>query len=595
MSTALRAVGLRAPLRLAAAVPALVLSDPMRNADAIVSVIRRAEEEKADYLALPELCLAGATAGTLLAHPVMLQACQEALRKIADATLRTNVTVSVGLPYEIGGEVLSAAAILRGGRVHAIIPAASRENPYGFLPALARCSSRRQALTPVPRLSVAFGNELFDREADIREGCVLLMPSSLNATARSFREVKAALAARSARTGMAIAYAAAGLGESTTSFVFDGLCAIAAGGEVLAVSKPLEKEPFVIAEVDSEKLLAFEPYPAEPVSTGRFVSDEADIRSEELVRILDLQAAALARRLTHIRSKGFVLGISGGLDSALALLAAAAAADRLNMPRSCIVAISMPGFGTSGRTKNNAELLPRALGCEYREISVVPASRQHFSDIGHDEANRNVVYENAQARERTKILLSIANAEGLLEVGTGDLSEIALGWCTFGGDHMAQYGINSSIPKTVIRMVVSAAKERFPAAADILQDILDTPVSPELLPTDSEGEIAQKTEEVVGSYELHDFFIWHFLKGKGPRELYDMAVKELPFPKKEIHRVLGVFLRRFFASQFKRNSAPEAPLVVASIAPDVFTMPSDMAGVPFMQEYESIPVPEEEE
>ncbi len=594
MSTALRAIGLRAPLRLAAAVPALVLSDPMRNADAIVSVIRRAEEEKADYLALPELCLAGATAGTLLTHPVMLRECQDALRRIADATMRTNVTVSVGLPYEIGGQVLSAAAILRGGRVHAIIPASSRENPYGFLPALARCASRRQALTPVPRLSVAFGNELFDKEADVREGCVLLMPSSLNATARSFREVQAALAARSARTGMAIAYAAAGLGESTTSFVFDGLCAIAAGGEVLAVSKPLEKEPFVIAEVDSERLMAFEPYPAEPLSTGRFVSEEADIQKEELTRILDLQAAALARRLTHIRSKGFVLGISGGLDSALALLAAAAAADRLGMPRSCVVAISMPGFGTSGRTKNNAKLLPRALGCEYREISVVPASRQHFSDIGHDENNRNVVYENAQARERTKILLSIANAEGLLEVGTGDLSEIALGWCTFGGDHMAQYGINSSIPKTVIRMVVNAAKERFPAAADILQDILDTPVSPELLPTDSEGEIAQKTEEVVGSYELHDFFIWHFLKGKGPRELFDMAAKELPFPKKEIHRVLGVFLRRFFASQFKRNSAPEAPLVVASIAPDVFTMPSDMVGAPFMREYESIPVPEEE-
>ncbi|MBE5785545.1 MAG: NAD(+) synthase, partial [Clostridiales bacterium] len=213
---------------------------------------------------------------------------------------------------------------------------------------------------------------------------------------------------------------------------------------------------------------------------------------------------------------------------------------------------------------------------------------------GHDENNRSVVYENAQARERTKILLSVANAEGLLEVGTGDLSELALGWCTFGGDHMAQYGINSSIPKTVIRMVVSAAKEQFPAAADILQDILDTPVSPELLPTDSAGEIAQKTEEVVGSYELHDFFIWHFLKGKGPRELYDMAVKELPFPKKEIHRVLGVFLRRFFASQFKRNSAPEAPLVVASIAPDVFTMPSDMVGAPFMREYEGIPAPEEE-
>ena len=303
--------------------------------------------------------------------------------------------------------------------------------------------------------------------------------------------------------------------------------------------------------------------------------------------MLDLQAAALCRRLTHMHGKGFVIGVSGGLDSALALLAATAAADRLGMPRTCVVGVSMPGFGTSGRTRNNAELLLRALGCTDREISVVPACRQHFADIGHDETDHSVVFENAQARERTKILLSIANAEGLLDVGTGDLSEAALGWTTFGGDHLAQYGINASIPKTVVRRVVADAKHRFPAAADILQDILDTPVSPELLPAEN-GEIAQKTEELVGSYELHDFFLWHLLHGKGPRALFELAVEQLPFPPAEVYRVLGIFLKRFFAQQFKRNCAPEAPMLLVSIAPAALTLPSDLSAAPFLREYESI-------
>ncbi len=592
MPSPLRAVGRSAPVRLAAASPSIALSDPLRNADAVIRTILRAEELKVDYLALPELCLTGATAGAVLRHPVVLRECLAALKQICAATARCHVAASIGLPYEIDGQVMSCAALVRGSRVYAIIPSASHENPYGFLPDTERCGRQHQPLTPVPRLAVAFGNELFKQEADVREGYVLLMPSSLNATAGSFHEVRTALAMRSARTGMAIAYAAAGAGESTTSFVFDGVCAIAVAGELIACCAPLSEDPFVYADVSPERLTAFEPYDEKKQEAWRYISADPALAEEELARVLDLQAAALARRLTHIGGKGFVLGVSGGLDSALALLAAAAAADRLSLPRTRVVGVSMPGFGTSGRTKNNAELLVKALGAEYREISVVPACRQHFRDIGHDEANRNVVYENAQARERTKILLSIANAEGLLDVGTGDLSESALGWTTFGGDHLAQYGVNASIPKTVVRRVVAAAKSRFPAAAEVLQDILDTPVSPELLPAEN-GEIAQKTEELVGSYELHDFFLWHFLRNKGPRALYDMAVEELPFPPAEVHRVLGVFLKRFFAQQFKRNCATEAPKVLVSIAPAVLTLPSDLAAAPFFREYEGIVVPEE--
>ena len=587
MPSPLRAVGLSAPVRLAAAAPALTLCDPMQNAEAIIRAILHAEELKADYLALPELCLTGATAGAMLRHPLILQESLAALRKICDATTRCNVIASIGLPYLIGGQVMSCTALVRGARVYAIVPAASCDSPYGFLPETERCLRERQPLTPVPRLAVAFGNELFESNADVREGYIQLMPSSLNATAASFHEVKAALCARSARTGTAIAYAAPGLGESCTSFVFDGVCAIPAHGELLACSTPLEEDPFVFADVSLDRLTAFEPYIADVPKAGRYISGDPTLAGEELARVLDLQAAALSRRLTQIHGRGFVVGVSGGLDSALALLACVVAADRMKMPRTSIVGVSMPGFGTSHRTKNNAELLLRALGCTYREISVVPACRQHFADIGHDEADHGTVFENAQARERTQILLSIANAEGLLDVGTGDLSEAALGWTTFGGDHLAQYGINASIPKTVIRRVVHAAKARFPAAADVLQDILDTPVSPELLPTEN-GEIAQKTEALVGSYELHDFFLWHLLQGKGPRLMFELALEQLDFPPEEVHRVLGIFLRRFFAQQFKRNCAPEAPKILVSIAPSSLTLPSDLSPAPFLREYAAL-------
>ena len=591
MPNVLRAVGLSAPVRLAAASPAIVLCDPMRNADAVIRAILHAEEQKVDYLALPELCLTGATAGTLLRHPLILQESRAALHKICDATARCGVTAGIGLPYLINGRVMSCTALVRGARIYAILPAVSPENPYGFLPETDHCLHRRQPLTPVPRLTVAFGNELFEPEADVREGHIQLMPSSLNATAASFHEMKAALAQRSARTGMAIAYAAAGTGESSGSFVFDGVCAIAARGELLACSEPLAEEPFVYADVRPDQLTAFEPYAAAQPDPGRYISADPALASEELSRLLDLQAAALCRRLTHIHGRGFVVGVSGGLDSALALLASAAAADRLKLPRTSVVGVSMPGFGTSGRTKNNAELLVRALGCEYREISVVPACRQHFADIGHAESDHSIVFENAQARERTQILLSIANAEGLLDVGTGDLSEAALGWTTFGGDHLAQYGINASIPKTVVRRAVAEAKSRFPAAADVLQDILDTPVSPELLPAEN-GEIAQKTEELVGSYELHDFFLWHLLRGKSPRALFELAREQLDFPPKEIHRVLGIFLKRFFSQQYKRSCAPEAPKLLVSIAPSALPLPSDLSAAPFLREYEALSIDE---
>ncbi len=587
MPNTLLALGYASEVRLCAASPAIKLGDPMRNAASIIRAIRRAEDAGADYLALPELCLTGATLGSLLNHCVITDAAKAALTHICEQTRQCSVTAAVGLPYIVCGTPMSCIALIRFGRVIAVIPAAHSNSPFGFIPSLERSAVARSPLTPVSKLAAGFGNELFIDCPQAREGHVMLMSSSLNATAKSFDETSQALCAYTARTGMAVAYAAPGRGESSTSFVFDGLCAIAAQGKLIAVSKPLEEDPFVCAGVQCDGLSPFEPFSDSAPDEGMYVSSNEEKAREQLRRILDLQAAALCRRLTHIGCRGFVVGVSGGLDSALALIAAAAAMDVLKKPRADIVGISMPGFGTSGRTKGNSQKLVEALGCEYREISVVAACREHFSNIGHDESARDSVYENAQARERTKILLSVANGENLLDVGTGDLSEAALGWTTFGGDHLAQYGVNASIPKTIIRRVVEEACFRFPEAAQILRDILSTPVSPELLPP-VDGVISQKTEELIGSYELHDLFIYHMMQGERPQELYDAAKAALPFPEDEVYRVLGIFLKRFFAQQYKRNCAPEAPEICLSIAPAAFDMPSDIHAGAFLNEYERI-------
>lgn len=588
MSNALSFSADARPLRLCAASPGIVLGDVKKNTRAIIEAIRRAESLEADYLALPELCLTGATLGPLYEQPLLLSAAQEALREICMAVRNTHVLAAVGLPYMIGGKAKSCAALIGNGRVRAILPAGAGTTPFGFLPQL-DYSGGSAALTPVPRLRVHFGNALF-HEPDPQPGNIVLMPSALNATAKSQRQVQCALKAYSARTGAAIAYAAPNMGESGSCFLFDGICAIAVQGEILAESAPDSTDAFVHADVYPETLTAFEPFLPLPDEKETYLSNDLGVAAEECRRILALQAAALTRRLTHIGGKGFVVGVSGGLDSTLALLASVAAAERMHMDPACVLAVSMPGFGTTNRTRNNARALSQALGCSFREIPITSACIQHFSDIGHDINDHSVVYENAQARERTQILLSLANKEGLLNVGTGDLSEAALGFTTFCGDHMAQYGINATIPKTVIRKVVAQAKGRFPAAAAVLHDILNTPISPELLPP-KEGQMAQKTEVLLGDYELHDFFLYHMtVNHLGPRRLYELASERLPYTREEIHRALGIFLTRFFAQQYKRSCAPESPLILLSLSSALFPMPSDMAAVVWMQEYARIKV-----
>lgn len=451
-------------VRLGAASPKLTLGNVDANADEIITAIVKANDFGVDYLALPELCLVGATAGTLMRQPILLRAVRGALIRICEKTRNTGAIAAVGLPYDINGNIRSCVALVGGGRVYAIIPSDCACMPFGFLPELDYCGDGDCALTPIPRLALRFGNELFDDPANVRTAprCAMLMPSALNATVNSCQRVRNALSAYSARTGAAIAYAAPGLGESVTSAVFDGICAIAANGEIVAAADPLSDNPFIFADVALSQLTPFEPYVAMEDNPSTYLSAQEATAKRQCERILDLQGAALSRRLTHINAKGFVIGVSGGVDSALSLLAAVNAMDKLGMERTRVTGVSMPGFGTTDRTKNNAKKLVKALSCTYREISVKEACLQHFADIGHNENTHDVVFENAQARERTKILLDIANMENLLNVGTGDLSEAALGWTTFAGDHLAQYAINASLPKTVIRRVLDVAKSRFP-------------------------------------------------------------------------------------------------------------------------------------
>lgn len=588
MQQALHSYAASNHVRLAAASPVLTLSDIEKNAQAVIDCILKADEISADYLVLPELCLTGATLGSLTRQPIVLNAAQKALRDIVEAVKFTRVTTAVGLPYLLNGRVRSCVALIRGPRVYAILPSSCAKAPFGFLPDVDYDDGSEIALAPFPRVAVCFGNELFLR-AKPHAGYTILMPSSLNATAGSFNEVKRKLAAYSARTGSAVAYASPNAGESTSSFVFDGFCAIAAGGEVLEAKAAFGDETFLYADVDSGALFPFEPYVEQRSKSELYLSNDPDEANGELDRILSLQATALSRRLSFINGKGFVIGVSGGADSTLALLAACAAADQMGLKRDSVLGVSMPGFGSSERTKNNARALIEGLGCSFREIDIRPACEQHFKDIGYSaDSGRNTVFENVQARERTKILLSISNMNGLLDVGTGDLSESALGWTTFGGDHLAQYDVNASIPKTILRRVIKRAQTYFPEVQSLLEDILLTPVSPELWPL-VEGRQEQQTEKIVGPYELHDFFIFHMLVNKkSPHELYTLACNAFSFDAETVYKTLGIFLKRFFSQQFKRNCAPEAPCILLSISPSVFTMPSDMIGQTWLHEYERI-------
>ncbi len=624
--------------RVAAVIPPVRVADVPANVESLVAAMETAVQEGAQLVLFPELCLTGSSCGDLFFQPRLLHAALDGLVRFAEETAAHDVPAVLSLPVLVGDALFNLAAVLRGGRLLGLVPKSVLPNTREayerrcFRPASElRCKS----LTLGPWQEVPVGTDLiFSDGADLRFGIEIgedlagvLPPSSLLAL-KGARVIlnpaagcelvgradyrRALVLQQSARCHAAYVSASAGVGESTQDGVCSGQALVAAAGQLLAEGERFCREmTAVYADVDLQRLAAsrlsegvFHESPALPaewagcrcipvgapasscdlryaaIASRPFLppAGEAAARCED---ILNIQAHGLARRVESSHARSLVIGISGGLDSTLALLVCQRTCRLLGWPMERILAITMPGFGTSGRTYNNAVAMIQNIGATFREINIREACLQHFRDIGHDPAQRTNTYENVQARERTQILMDLANKTGGLVVGTGDLSEIALGWSTYNGDHMSMYAVNCSVPKTLIRCLIShIARESNAELAAILQDINDTPVSPELLPPADDGSLSQRTEDLLGPYDIHDFFLYHFMKyGAGPEKLRALALHAFAgeFAPELIERTLNTFLHRFFTQQFKRSCVPDGPKVgtIALSPRGDWRMPSD--------------------
>lgn len=647
-------------LRAACASPQVSVADCAANARAIIDTVLEAERRGISLLVFPELSVTSYTCGDLFLQQPLLQGAAEALSAIAQETAATSVLFFVGLPLVKDGTLYNCAAAVQRGTVKAVIPKTFIPNysefyeKRWFTPAPLSEGPDEVielgfGLGSVPfGTCILFADQSFPQAVIAAEICedlwMPLPPSSRHALAgasiivnlSASNEVigkaeyrRLLVRSQSGRLASAYLYADAGQGESTTDMVFAGHNIIAENGTVLAQSS-LFSGAIAAAEIDLDRiaqerirtttfaqncarcrehgdtagyrtvavslkkaasleLRVIDPYP--------FVPSDKQERSIRCREVLALQAQGLAKRLAHTHAKTVVIGLSGGLDSTLALLVCLESFRILGRDVSGIIAVTMPCFGTTHRTHSNAQTLAEAAGVSFREISIEKSVRQHFADIGHDENIHDVTYENAQARERTQVLMDVANQSGGIVIGTGDLSELALGWATYNGDHMSMYGVNASVPKTLVRYLVAASADEAEHSgntqlAAVLRDILDTPVSPELLPA-QEGEIAQKTEELVGPYELHDFFLYYMLRwGFGPEKIYMLACRA--FDGRHTHKIirqwLSVFFRRFFAQQFKRSCLPDGAKVgTVSLSPrGDWRMPSDASLKLWQCELESL-------
>lgn len=633
-------------LRVAAAAPKVELGDCMGNAGHIIEYIGKAAEAEAAIAVFPELSVTGYTCGDLFYQERLLKSAENAVRRIAAATAGTKTVAVIGLPVAYGDWLLNCAAVIHNGNIAGIVPKSHIPNYAEFYENRWFCSGSGidDTISFAGQKGIPFGAKKLFRlgkavlGVEICEDIWTALPPStilcmaganiianLSASdelAGKHDERMQLISHQSGRCISSYIYASSGFGESTSDLVFAGDTAIAENGRILAEGKRFEKDGTITyADIDLGLLSAMRrktgTFPGsdtlpqdtigkidiidlgEPVYPKRLSRDiprhpfipsgpDRDKRMEEIIRI---QIAGLATRIERIKSKTAVIGISGGLDSTLALLTTALTYDYLGKDRKEIIGITMPGLGTSGRTRNNASDLMEALGITSREIPISQAVRQHFSDIGLDSDYRGAAYENAQARERTQILMDTANLTGGIVIGTGDLSEAALGWCTYNGDHMSMYNMNGGIPKTlVIHLVKWIADNNACAAAaslrdgknikEIIYDIIDTPISPELLPADGNGEINQKTEELIGPYELHDFFLYHFIRlCETPEKILFTASHAFSgkYDEATIGKWLRLFMKRFFTQQFKRNCAPDSPKVgsVALSPRGDWRMPSD--------------------
>ena len=638
--------------RLATIAPELRVADVAFNTGAIRTAMQAAAKSGAAIALFPELCVTGYTCGDLFAQALLHTRAREALLELAAATKNLPLHAVVGLPLAVQGRLYNCAAVLGAGRVLGLVP-------KQFLPTTGEYYEERwfTSAANLAPLEVNLGdysaplatNLLF---ADENSGCtfgvevcedlwavhppsgdlclaganLILNPSASNELLGKATYRRDLVRQQSARCLTAYAYASAGPGESSTDVVFSGHCFVAENGSLLVESERFQFDTqLVCADIDLGRLQherlcnsSFSagvatrtfrtinvslagPAARVPLGTLRpnpalpFVPSDPRIRAETCREIFAIQSTGLAKRLKHTGARKVVIGISGGLDSTLALLVAAHAFDLLGLDRKGILAPTLPGFGTTKRTRGNAEKLVEQLGATLRIIPIHDAIKQHFRDIGHDERVHDVTYENAQARERTQILMDLANQCGGFVIGTGDLSEAALGWCTFNGDHMSMYHVNAGIPKTLVRYLIDwcADAEFSGAPAQVLHDIAATPISPELLPTTDDGRQQQKTEDVIGPYELHDYFLYHIVR-HGSRPAKVLYLAELAFagryPRAVILRWLEVFVRRFFSQQFKRSAMPDGPKVgsVALSPRGDWRMPSDASAAEWLAEIASL-------
>ena len=630
-------------VKVAAATPDIRVADVEFNTQNIINAMEEAQKNGAKILVFPELCVTGYTCSDLFDHSVLLKASRKALLEIAENTNDKDMLVFVGAPLEVNGKLYNVAAAMNQGEIIGF-------TTKTFLPNYGEFYEMRQ-FTPGPQTvreitfegkKIPFGPQiLFQAEgmeelvvaAEICEDVWSPIPPSIQAALEGATVIvncsasdetigkdtyrRALISGQSARLISGYIYANAGEGESTTDLVFGGHNIIAENGTVLKESSRYVNE-IIYSELDlqritgerrknttfqplDEETLVRVPFTVEETKTfltrtfpkKPFVPSDEQTRAQRCEEILTIQAMGLKKRLAHTNARTAVVGISGGLDSTLALLVTARAFDMLGRDKKDIIAVTMPCFGTTDRTYQNACEMSKKVGAILIEVPIADAVNVHFRDIGHDPEDHSVTYENCQARERTQVLMDIANKTWGMVIGTGDLSELALGWATYNGDHMSMYGVNASVPKTLVRHLVKYAADdtKDEALKNVLYDVLDTPVSPELLPP-KDGDIAQKTEDLVGPYELHDFFLYFMLRfGYEPSKIFRIACMTFDgeYDKETIFKWLETFCRRFFSQQFKRSCLPDGPKVgtVALSPRGDWRMPSDACVAVWMKDLEA--------
>lgn len=637
-------------ITVAAAIPQVKVADCIFNTQQIESMIAQAEGKGVEVIVFPELCITGYTCQDLFRQRALLEQTETAVMMLLDFTRKLDVITIVGLPVIVGDLLLNCAAVIQKGDLLALIPKTYLPNYSEFYekrwfassqdlhPTEIRFAGTRITVTREPQLirtcdGAILGIEICEdvwapappsNRLALAGADLIFNLSASDELIGKHAYLKSVLAQQSARTITGYIYSSSGFGESTQDVVYGGNALIYENGKLIASAERFSMKPqLIISQIDIERLRTERRTNSTYVNAQRgnvaSILDAHSITPRDFVmlreidphpfipkskdmknscdEVLNIQVSGLAKRILHTNSKNVVIGISGGLDSTLALLVCVKTFDKLGLSRKGIIGVTMPGFGTTDRTYHNAIALMESLGVTIKEINIAKSVMQHFEDIGHDPKVHDVTYENAQARERTQILMDLTNKIGGFVVGTGDLSELALGWATYNGDHMSMYGVNASVPKTLIQYLVRYVAEQMEGddkkGAEVLLDVLDTPISPELTPADEKGNIKQKTEDLVGPYELHDFFLYYFLRfGFSPRKIFLLAQHafEGKYDDETIKKWLTTFIRRFFSQQFKRSCLPDGPKVGSvSLSPrGDWRMPSDAMSTLWIEECKNL-------